>query len=210
MSMTPEQMAFMQAIHERYAVKSFDPTQKIDDDTLSKILEAGQYSPTSFGLEFTRFIVVRDQALKEALKPACGDQAQIDSCSDLVIFISRNDMLPDSEYVLNQFKRWGLPDENFAGLMQFYSYYLERLNEQTMPFWAGKQAYIALGNMMTAAQMFGIGSCPIEGFDIGSVMNILGLDAEKETLHVIMALGAPNDVKRPKYRLPLSELVTYR
>ncbi|WP_024852162.1 NAD(P)H-dependent oxidoreductase [Hydrogenovibrio kuenenii] len=209
-TLTSAQDAFMHAIHERYAVKSFDPTQKIDSDTLTKILEVGQYSPTSFGLEFTRFIVIRDQAVKDALKPHCGNQPQIDTCSDLVIFVSRTDVEPESEYVHQQFGRWGLDETSFAGLMDFYSFYMSQFNEQTAPYWAGKQAYIALGNMMTAAQMLGVGSCPIEGFMKSEVMEVLDLNPQEYNLHVIMALGTPNDTKRPKYRLPLEELVSYR
>jgi nitroreductase len=35
--------------------------------------------------------------------------------------------------------------------------------------WSSKQTYIALGNMITAAALTGIDSCPIEGFhQVGS------------------------------------------
>lgn len=204
------QTYFMDTMKERYAVKSFDASQKIAPDTLTNILEAGQLSPTSFGLEFTRFIVIQDQAIKDALKPHCGDQPQIDSCSDLIVFVSRTDVQPSDQYVQNQFKRWGLDETNYEGVMNFYTFYLSQFNEQTLPFWAGKQAYIALGNMMTAAQIHGVGSCPIEGFMGDEVMKVLNLDPKEYHLHVLLALGTPNDAKRPKCRVPLEALVTYR
>ena len=41
--------------------------------------------------------------------------------------------------------------------------------------WAARQAYIALGNFMTAAAMIGVDTCPLEGLDPVKYDEILGL-----------------------------------
>lgn len=41
--------------------------------------------------------------------------------------------------------------------------------------WAASQAYIALGNFMTACSMIGVDTCPIEGIDPAKYDEILGL-----------------------------------
>ena len=49
--------------------------------------------------------------------------------------------------------------------------------------WSSKQTYIALGNMMTTAALLGIDSCPMEGFSLDTVTDILAnkgiLDTEQ-------------------------------
>ncbi len=200
---------FMQAMQDRYAVKAFKPEADIEPDTFEKILETGRLSPSSFGLEPTRFLVVRDPAIRAELKAACGGQPQIDTCSELVVFVTVKEFDGITDYAKKQFGRWGLDDNAMQGVLNFYGSYISQFNEQTRPYWSGKQAYIALGNMMTAAQVFGIGSCPIEGFDKDQAMKALKLDANQYDLHVIMALGEPADQARPKHRLPLTDLVTH-
>ena len=46
-------------------------------------------------------------------------------------------------------------------------------NARTIFDWASKQTYIALGNMMTAAALMNIDSCPMEGFDLDKVTELL-------------------------------------
>lgn len=200
---------FMQAMQDRYAVKAFKPEANIEPETLEKILEVGRLSPSSFGLEPTRFLVVRDKTMRAELKEACGGQPQIDTCSELIVFVTVKEFDGITDYAKKQFDRWGLDDNAMQGVLNFYASYISQFNEQTLPYWSGKQAYIALGNMMTAAQAFGIDSCPIEGFDKDQAMKALKLDADQYDLHVIMALGEPADQARPKHRLPLTDLVTY-
>ena len=49
--------------------------------------------------------------------------------------------------------------------------------------WASKQTYIALGNMMTTAALLGVDSCPMEGFDLDKVTEILADEGIPDTEH---------------------------
>lgn len=69
--------------------------------------------------------------------------------------------------------------------------------------WAGKQTYIALGNMMTAAAEIGIDSCPIEGFPIKAMHDLLEeeglLDNGSFELSVMCAFGYRNEEQPKKH-----------
>ena len=69
----------------RYAVKKFDQAKKISDTDWSTLEQALILSPSSFGLQPYKFVVVTDPYLKEKLKPAANGQAQITDCSHLVV-----------------------------------------------------------------------------------------------------------------------------
>ena len=80
--------------------------------------------------------------------------------------------------------------------------------------WAAKQAYIALGNMMTTAAMLGIDSCPVEGFKAKEVEKIaadlLGVDTETFGVAVMVAFGYRTaDPEREKTRQNMEDIVTW-
>ena len=76
---------FLDAMQKRHACKLFDNTKRISKEKLELILEYGRLSPSSFGMEPWRFLIVQSQETKEKLQPFCWDQPQIATCSDLVL-----------------------------------------------------------------------------------------------------------------------------
>ncbi|HXB59743.1 MAG TPA: nitroreductase family protein, partial [Candidatus Acidoferrales bacterium] len=77
--------------------------------------------------------------------------------------------------------------------------------------WAVRQAYIALGNLMTCAAVLGVDACPMEGIVPHEYDNVLGLQGSGYATAVACALGyrADNDkyAALPKVRFDASELV---
>ena len=61
--MTKEKI--MEAFHFRHACKEFDPMQKISEEDFKFILETGRLSPSSFGYEPWKFLVVQNKELRE-------------------------------------------------------------------------------------------------------------------------------------------------
>jgi len=206
-------MNFLEAMNFRHACKIFDESKKIPKETLENILEVGRLSPSSFGMEPWRFLVIQSQELKEKLRPSCWDQVQITSCSDLIVFVTKNKLVePGTPYVQEQFKRKGLPEERYEAYMNIYGNFLGAKAEGNPGFyrdWAAKQVYIAIGNMMTYAATEEIDSCPIEGFTQKEVEEILGIDGENESVAVIVAFGSRVNEQPEKVRLPIDEVCTY-
>ena len=81
------QKSFEEAMDFRHACKVFDESKKISDEDIMFILDMGRKSPSSFGMEAWKFLVITNEELKAKLRPACWDQVQITSCSH---YISRD------------------------------------------------------------------------------------------------------------------------
>ncbi|MCV6608338.1 MAG: NAD(P)H-dependent oxidoreductase [Campylobacterales bacterium] len=195
----------------RHACKLFDENKEISHEDMGFILETGRLSPSSFGMEGTRYIVVRTSPMKEKLKPACWNQNQITSCSHLVIFITKTeDLKAGSDWVKERFLVRGLSKEATEAYNEKYKEYLSQLKSDDIYQWAARQSYISLGNMMSAAASLGIDSCAIEGFEKDKVEEILELDTDKEELVVMCAFGYRANEQNQKIRVPLNEMVEYR
>ena len=83
-------------------------------------------------------------------------------------------------------------------------------DERSLFDWASKQTYIQMANMMTAATMLGIDSCPIEGFDRAKVEAYLEekgyLDTEEFGVSVMASFGYRNQEITPKTRWQTEEI----
>jgi nitroreductase len=209
------------AFQFRHACKQFDPEKKIPDSDFDLILEAGRLSPSSFGFEPWRFVVIQNPALREKLRVVTwGAQGTLPTASHyLAILCRKGDMRFDSAYIGNFMRQvQKLPEDVVEKKQAKYRKFQEsdfRLLEspRTLFDWACKQAYIALGNMMTAAALRSIDSCPIEGFDVNDAENVLAeagvLDRANYGLAVMAAFGYRINRQPEKTRQAMEDVVVW-
>ena len=115
---------FLEAMKFRHACKRFDTTKAIPNEQFDAILEVCRTSPSSFGMEPWRLIVVRSEKLRKALKSSCWNQNQITEASELVIFTTDNDIVrSDSPYVRKMFERRELAEEAVDAYVEKYKSY---------------------------------------------------------------------------------------
>jgi nitroreductase len=203
---------FTKALSFRHACKIFDETKKISDEEIHYILEAGRKSPSSFGMEGWKFLVITNETLKETLRPACWNQVQITSCSHLVIILAAiENVKPSSGLPAKRFNRRPLKPEQIENYIKLYSDHLSHTlsSDEHIYEWTARQTYIALGNMMTAAAYVRIDSCPIEGFDKQKVEEILDLDTSKWQVSVLVPFGYRLNEQSEQLRLPFEEVVEF-
>ena len=203
---------FMEAMDFRHACKIFDETKKVSCEDMNYILEAGRKSPSSFGMEPWKFLVITNEELKAELRPVCWDQPQITTCSHLVIILAAIDSIkPESGEVERKFKRREMPQEKLDFYMGLYSSHLANTlsSNENIYSWTAKQTYIAMGNMMTAAAIKGVDSCPIEGFEKEKVEKILKLDLSKYQLSCIVPFGYRINEQSSQLRESFENIVEY-
>jgi len=203
--MTKEELTA--SLHFRHACKIFN-NEKIPAADLRFILEAGRLSPSSFGMEHWNFIVVQNQTLKEQIRPLCWDQAQITSCSDLIIVTAKVDAPARKEYYEKMFSRREMPQEMLEQYLNVYQNYIDNLH--SVYGWSTKQCYIAAANIMSYAAMIGVDSCPIEGFEKEPLEELLELNTTKEQIALLIPLGYRVNEQSQKRRLGFDEVVSFR
>lgn len=203
--------------NRRYATKKYDPTKHIADQDWRTILEVGRLSPSSFGYEPWKFILLNQQ-VKNDIKPfAWGAVNSINGADKLLLILARTDVTYDSKYVQHLVN--DIKDKHYsptAGPSQRFKNFQEKdlaINNDRERFdWASKQTYIALANMMTAAAELGIDSCPIEGFNYAQLNTYLADHQLVDTNHwhasVMVSFGYRDQPIKPKVRQPLSDIYT--
>ncbi|MCR8644315.1 NAD(P)H-dependent oxidoreductase [Paenibacillus sp. N1-5-1-14] len=211
----------LSAYQYRHATKEFSD-QKVSEENFEFIIETGRLSPSSFGFEPWKFLVIQNPQVREKIHPhVWGGQRQIPTASHFVILLSRQpkDMLAHSTYIseiMNNVQQ--LPPEVAEGKQKMYDNFLKvefnlEGNERAMFEWASRQTYIALGNMMTAAAQIGIDSCPIEGFMKENVEEILAtegiLDREHFGISAMVAFGYRLHEPREKTRRSTSDVIQW-
>lgn len=215
--MNKEQL--LAAYQWRFACKEFDLNKKISPEDFTFLLEILRLSPSSFGLQPYQVLVLNDKNVLAALTEVVwGGKKQLPSASEVLLFVTRKDIRHDSEFIRYMLKSIReLPEamlDTYAPLIQQHQAVDFALlhDERYLQDWAGKQAYIALGNVMSGAASIGIDSCPIEGFAMTAVSQLLTefkvIDPDLLEPCVFCALGyrsAPP--ARAKTRLGIDELV---
>ncbi|CAA6799626.1 MAG: Oxygen-insensitive NAD(P)H nitroreductase (EC / Dihydropteridine reductase (EC [uncultured Sulfurovum sp.] len=212
---------FLEAMNFRHACKSFDPSKKISEEEFFDILEIGRMSPSSFGMEPWKFVVIQNKELREKLKLfTAGGQGQLPTASHFVIILSRKkqDLHYSSEYIDNRLRYRELPEDVIAFYHEFYERFQKEdfklLGDDKYIFdWGTKQTYIALANMMTGAASMGIDSCPIEGFELEATETFLReelcIDTNEFGPAVMVAFGYRVDEPKAKSRFDMGDVVTW-
>ncbi len=206
----------------RRAIKEFEPEQKITNEDFEFILEVGRRSPSSFGWEPWKFVVVQNKELREKLsEPAWGAQKQLASASHFVVLLARKgeEMRAGSDYLKYKSQEIDkLPAEVEEMKLGFFKNFMENefdLTDDRKIFdWSCRQVYLPFANMMTAAAQIGIDSCPIEGFDRAKVEAILAnegiVDTNKLGVAAMVAFGyRKEDSPFPQSRFPMEEVVEW-
>ncbi len=181
----------LQQLQWRYATKQFDPAREIPSETWSSIEDSLALTPSSFGLQPWHFIVIKDQATKEALLPHSWNQVQVTECSHFVVLAAKTEM-NDSEidrFLARTVELRGGDIADLAGYRDMMSGFVNQMDEAARLQWAKLQTYIALGQLMTSAATLGIDACPMEGIVPGKYDDILKLSEKGLTTSVACALG---------------------
>jgi len=203
---------FLKMINFRHACKVFDETKKISDDDIDYILEAGRKSPSSFGMEAWKFLVITNDKLREKLKPFCWNQPQITTCSHLIVILAGIETLKvESGIVRSRFMRRNLPQNKLDAYLRLYASHLNETlsSDKKIYQWSAKQTYIAAANMMNAAAFIEIDSCPIEGFEKENIEKVLKLDTSKFQVAMLLPFGYRINKQSTQLRLSFESVVKF-
>ena len=212
----------IKAFNFRHACKIFDKTKKIDENDFNTILEVARLSPSSFGFEPWKFLVVQNSELRENLLPVTwGAQNILPTASHYVIILARKKLtlLYNSDYITHMlYDVHHIPKDKAEARRAKYKKFQEEdfkllESERTIFDWACKQTYIALGNMMSVAAMLGIDSCAVEGFEMDKLEELLAkefkLDTKTWGVSVMVGFGYRLNEQPPKTRQSLSDIVEW-
>ena len=182
-------MNLVDKLNWRYATKRMNGT-KVPQEKIDRILEAIRLSPTSFGLQPFKVIVVEDAALRERIYNEACQQPQIKEASHILIFAANKNVsagLVDDYMQLIAATR-EIPVEGLSGFRAAFDGIVSGTAEQNF-VWTARQAYIAFGVGIVAATNEDVDATPMEGFSTESLDKILGLAEQNLSATTILTLG---------------------
>ncbi len=187
-TVSPE--VLLEQLNWRYAVKKFDASKKIAPGTWSTLEKAMVLSPSSYGLQPWRFLVVQDSKVREKLRPVSWNQSQITDASHMVVFLRKEKLTAADveKYVDRIVEVRKAPREV---LNDYRNMMLGTVNNPATDHagWNSRQVYIALGFFLSAAAMLGIDACPMEGIDSAKYDEMLNLKGTGYTTTVVATAG---------------------
>lgn len=209
--MTPTELT--QALHWRYATKAFDAKKIIANETFDALLDAARLSPSSFGLQPWKFLVVESKDLREKLRAQSWNQPQVTDASHFVVLAAKEVITgADIQEWINCLAiTQQTPIDQLAPLQGMIQQFTGAMSAEEMAQWNTRQVYIALGQLMTAAAVLGVDTCPLEGISAASYDQILGLEGSGYRTRVACALGYRSDLDKyataPKARFTAEKVI---
>ncbi|MBE7698179.1 NAD(P)H-dependent oxidoreductase [Tenacibaculum finnmarkense] len=207
-------MELLDTLKWRYAAKAMNG-KKVSEEKVARILEAARLAPTSSGLQPFEIFVIKNQEIKEQIKPIAWNQSVITDCSHLLVFAAwdtyTEDRINHMFDLTNQIR--GFKNEGWENYRQMLlSSYPQKDAEENFNH-AAKQAYIAFSQAITAAAYEQVDATPVEGFDPAAVDEILNLREKGLRSAVLLPIGYRAEdkdwlVNLVKVRKPMNELVT--
>lgn len=195
--------------HRRYATKKFDAARRISDEDWASLVEVGRLAPSSLGFEPWKMLLLNNEKMKQDLKSIAWGASMIDGASHFVIYLARKGVNYETPYIERLMQevrhRSYDPESAYAHRIKSFQESDAMLNDERSLFdWASKQTYIQMANMMNAAALMGMDSCPIEGYNKAKVEAYLKekgvLDTSEFGVSVMCAFGYRNEEIKPKVR----------
>lgn len=190
------------AIHQRRAVKAYDPTHRFTAAEQAQLFELAQQTPSSFNIQHWRFVNVTDMALRTEIKALAWGQAQVTDASLLLVICA-------------DIKAWEKSPERYWENAAEPN--KSRVLSLISPFYEGKEqlqrdeAMRSVGfisqTLMLSAKAMGYDSSPMIGFDIQKVGELINLPQD-HVVGMMLAIGKGIQPANPKGgTLPLAEIM---
>ncbi|MFT6072847.1 MAG: nitroreductase [Alphaproteobacteria bacterium] len=185
-------MDTLEAIYARRSVKCFDASHNMPIEIQHKIFEAAKQAPSSFNIQHWRLINIVDTEIRQKLRLAAWNQAQVtDASMVLMICVDLNAHADDP----NQY--WRNAPEAVKNMLvgAIGNFYHD--NPQLQRDEAMRSAGLIAQTIMLSVTALGYDSCPMIGFEFDKVSALIKLPKDHE-IAMMITIGKPLQPAREK------------
>jgi len=184
-------MNVIEKLKWRYATKKFDTGAIIPEKDIDTIKEAFNLTATSYGLQPIKLLILKDKELQKKLVEHSMEQEQVAQASHILVFCIETNI--DKDFIETYFNRVKSIRNTPAHILDpFKDFLIEDFKDRSKDYiedWATKQAYLAMGNLLTVLAVEGIDACPMEGFSPKNYDRILKLKKKNLQSVLVMPIG---------------------
>jgi nitroreductase len=181
----------IESLKWRYATKKFDSTKKLSPEKLDILKRSFDLTATSYGLQPLKMVIVSGQENLDQLVPLSYNQPQIGNASHILVICIESEV--DTQYIRDYFNSVQRIRKTSRDILKpFEDYLVKDFSEKELEeirLWATKQAYLALGNLITVCAVEEIDACPIEGFEPEKYDEFLKLNEMGLRSVLVLAVG---------------------
>jgi nitroreductase len=176
-------MNVIEAIETRRAIKHFDAAFQMSDEEIQQILSMALLSPTAFNIQNWRFVQVSDIPLRQQIRAAAWDQAQVTDASLLLVLCADVKAWEKEPARYWREAPQAVQDFMVPAIDQYY-----RGKDGVQRDEAMRSCGIAAQTLMLAAKALGYDACPMDGFDYETVGKLINLPAD-HVVTMFVAIG---------------------
>jgi len=197
----------------RYATKNFDSSKIISEEKLMVLKQSFNLTATSYGLQPIKMLLIGSASVKEKLVSLTMNQPQVLNASHVIVLCIEKNVTDNyiKKYFSNVEHTRNTPREILNPFEKFLVDSFSEMPEERIQLWASKQAYLALGNLLTVCAVENIDACPIEGFEPEKYDELLDLKSKGLKSVLVLAVGYRDDKdefsKMKKVRRGVDEVV---
>lgn len=192
---------------DRQSVKSFDADFKLTKEEISDLLIKANRAPSAWNLQHWKYIVVHSDEAKAKLLPLAFHQSQISDSSATIIILADKEAHTNNDIIFNRDIEEGrmteeikaILDKQIEGAYQSPEYRFES---------ALVNSSLAAMQLMNAATLAGLSSCPIGGFNRTALIEAFNIE-ERYLPTMIIPIGKPLKEPRKTTRLSVEETATF-
>lgn len=181
----------VRAMNWRSSVKEYDREKDISKEDLSELLEALRLSPSSYGLQPWKFIIIPQGELRNKLLSAAYNQEQVRASPYLIVFCAKTKINEQDveEFVKKTAEVREVSKESLEKFKEGMIKFVKGSSDEELRMWAHEQTFIALGVLITSAAIKEIDASPMGGFNKGEFDRILELKKEGYESVALCAIG---------------------
>lgn len=184
-------MNIIESLNWRYATKKFNTNKLVSNEKLAILKEAFTLTATSYGLQPLKMLVISNKEIQSKLVEYSYNQVQVAQASHVLVLCTENTI--DESFIRACFENEksirGTADDVLEGFRSYLINDFANKSDDEIKLWATKQAYIALGNLLTVCAVEKIDACPMEGFVPDKYDEILSLKLKGLSSVLVLPIG---------------------
>lgn len=181
-----------QMIEDRRSVNNFDPTRKIDDETLKNIINLAVNAPSAYNLQPWRIIVIKSDEAKERLFNLAFQQPKVKEAAINLLIVGNRYGWDASNTVWDEMLQSVGENQEIVDTAKSGAAWVYGSSEEMQIKFAEANAGLLAMSIMYSAKALGVDSHPMNGFDFAGIHKEFGL-GEHEAVVMNITLGYRNE-----------------
>jgi nitroreductase len=177
----------------------------LPDHDIREVLRLASRAPSAWNVQPWRFIVARGPEIKGKLRAAAFGQPQVLVAPAVVVLYS------DMPHALANFSETinpGIAEASRQKLLTRIESEFGKMTPEARDQWGLAQTNIVLGYLLLIAEVFGISTSPMLGFDPNAVRGLFSLPTHTQ-IAALIALGKPAEEGIEPHRRDINELAVW-